>query len=738
MKLNINLKNNGGLRFRENKISINFTEGDLIKFGSDGGLYVANLKGSDGSYKGSTCDNWTIFEKTNGGEKFPTTSNAPTYQVPTQNGGVYLDDRAVQYVYCIGAYKIKDNDHWIKKSDLANFKSFPCSADLKDGKSVVDEFNWAQEHMGLPVTPFYIKSGDLLMLKDIASPYRGIVADYEDMDSSSSVYENIFKNNGTYVQTWENMERQPVTKNSNASLLGTKILAMFVIDEALYTPKSPRLRSRDSLILVRFKATCLWSRLDSCPVGMYMYYDSGAAIPEPGVPYTPDDNPNILPPSKNGWEDVTPPDTIDPAGDEFKDGSGNGSNIRDHVKTSTTPYETTYHPEVYLSGAYGLVWLKDYKEWWDHGTTLRPITIQNVVKDANGNITSFGVNPAWRPMDGSSAVNTFDGNQLLYSTYNESGDNVGYNGTTFELVEYIERIKDLDGSYTTESKYVLSPTGVDINDPEDLLRYNYGYTYGSSIMSIEDSIKVYAMNSDFLSAYGNLTAIIDKREQELADLIKQALTEASANNFSVNGGSGGATGSCSTIIEAIVTVVCATQHTGGFVTYCMGGARTLQVNGKELHGRIDCTGLMMFVLGLMGYKISNVQSTTMCNTKEKAIMYADGSAACSDGTDKDFQMIHNPTASDLAPGDLVCRRGHGEIFGVYLNGRKYGWNWGDTNPIARTYDACVEAQSHMGQSDFASAAVDALVAHNQTLSSQGYEIAFRFLGKKGTAEQYYN
>jgi len=154
-----------------------------------------------------------------------------------------------------------------------------------------------------------------------------------------------------------------------------------------------------------------------------------------------------------------------------------------------------------------------------------------------------------------------------------------------------------------------------------------------------------------------------------------------------------------TWINTLNKTVKATDE-AGLHTYHMGGNTTIELGGKTIHGRPDCTGLIQFPLDYLGYDIGNVQSNALVSAASNS-----KNPIKKDGTNSpDFEALKwgsEVNASTVQPGDIVVRNGHGEIAYGMVDGSFKGWNFGHDDAIVATQGA---AKSMLSGTDMATAA----------------------------------
>lgn len=797
-EFNLSFGKESGLMIRDNKIAIQTANNSLIRLGSDGGLYVASLTGNNTEVDiiGSSCDGHTIIERSSGGIIRPTTNQEKTYHVYAQNGGIYQNNRAVQHIYAIGAYQIKD--HWLNWSETQKTKVFSMDSDkLKTAEDIVNEFNYAQEQMLLPVSPYYLLRGDLLAFKNTANAAYLIADTYKDMAITDEAYSKIFDKENGKLQTWEDMNRYLIDPESGD---GTKILALFSIDKALYVPKNPRLRNHDSLILSYLKITCLWSNLASLLAGTSFEYDKGYAIPDPvdePIPST-DDPIVVVDDYDNGWRE-TPKETVQPTIEttpnsytKINSSTHDSESVELNPKVVGIVYDAQNNhivladlvnddnvlninslPEFYLNSSGDYLTYSPNISGNNIAYRFHKNTVFRMISNYKDINSGSGIEVKWDP-NADSARRSSKGEFVVVSSKYESteakesslsNDDVKFLAECKTLISNSDDIEDKDNPTEEElsnllgdnlQKYLETKNIYETEKAQGSLLDDYHYNLGlpSSSWGDENDFGLetaesyyaeragnyrYRSRSGFLDAYSIFDDKINLREIELAEYIHQAhLTAGIATGVAGTMAAGGLVNSTGSVIDAILTVILATKHEGGFVTYVLGGGRTLEVEGATLHGRIDCTGLIMFVIGLLGWRkygsagdtvhrgfsVSNIQSSAMCDTKYvkdlegNKVSYIDG--VDTPTGQEDFMIIKNPTKDQLQAGDFVAYHGHGEIFGICQDGRCYGWNWGYTDGISYTYKAAELARDGADP-------LEACVTARSTVKGS-YEVAFRYIG----------
>jgi len=180
-----------------------------------------------------------------------------------------------------------------------------------------------------------------------------------------------------------------------------------------------------------------------------------------------------------------------------------------------------------------------------------------------------------------------------------------------------------------------------------------------------------------------------------------------------------------------------------------------KINSKQLHGRPDCSGLTWMIGQLMGYYYGAVASQ-VCHSVEnrdndgKAVriitneydpniwLYKDNAEEIWNEKlelTSDWEVIlpengntFKSDGSELKMGDLMFNSHHIQIFGTVQNGHLYVWNWGDSTPIKRTRDSCMQI---LNQKLTGNDRVQALIDHDAYVSGDSpsaYNYALRFKG----------
>ena len=159
----------------------------------------------------------------------------------------------------------------------------------------------------------------------------------------------------------------------------------------------------------------------------------------------------------------------------------------------------------------------------------------------------------------------------------------------------------------------------------------------------------------------------------------------------------------------------------GWHSYHMGANGTIEMNGKTVHGRPDCTGLIQLPLDYLGYDISNIQSDALVS----AAASSGGHPIKKDGEySQDWQSYDwgsGVNADSVQPGDIVARPGHGEIAYGKVGDKFKVWNFGSDDSIIATEKV---AKQVLGGTPMETAAADLPTAeHNGSTSA--YRILVR-------------
>ena len=127
----------------------------------------------------------------------------------------------------------------------------------------------------------------------------------------------------------------------------------------------------------------------------------------------------------------------------------------------------------------------------------------------------------------------------------------------------------------------------------------------------------------------------------------------------------------------------------GHHDYNMSKTVPITLDGKTLHGRIDCTGMYQYAFDYLGYDTNNISASGLRNRAEKGMQYP----VTKDGQEtQDFEAIpwENVGKEGVQPGDILVHpdygagTGHGEIGYGMIDGKLKGWNYGSTDAIKIT------------------------------------------------------
>ena len=158
-----------------------------------------------------------------------------------------------------------------------------------------------------------------------------------------------------------------------------------------------------------------------------------------------------------------------------------------------------------------------------------------------------------------------------------------------------------------------------------------------------------------------------------------------------------------------------------------GKTVTLNLNGKQLKERPDCTGLVDSVIDTMGYNSEKMNSASFNTTR--------GIKDASGNISSDWILSSNPSLSSLQLGDIVIQYGngvhHGEIVSGVQGNKVYGWNYGSENGMSKSLNA---ANLQLQGVDPFSATMQA----NSVLgSNKQYTRVIRYVGTGATATSSY-
>lgn len=109
--------------------------------------------------------------------------------------------------------------------------------------------------------------------------------------------------------------------------------------------------------------------------------------------------------------------------------------------------------------------------------------------------------------------------------------------------------------------------------------------------------------------------------------------------------------------------------------------KKLNLNGKTLSGKVDCTGMIEFALDDMGLENSYNSNAFVSAAASNQYPIKDKSGNQSTAF---ISMPFNKESVQL--GDILVRNGHGEVAAGVYNGKIYGWNWGNDDDIVYSED----------------------------------------------------
>ena len=138
--------------------------------------------------------------------------------------------------------------------------------------------------------------------------------------------------------------------------------------------------------------------------------------------------------------------------------------------------------------------------------------------------------------------------------------------------------------------------------------------------------------------------------------------------------------------------------------------------------RPDCTGFCDAVIECMGYDSQGMNSNSFNSCS--------GIKDASGNISSDWQLIDNPSLSDVQPGDICivysgADHHHGEICAGTSNGTIYGWSYGSNGGMAKAL-AAVNAQLS------GASPLDACIQAGSVINGHGfYTRLIRFVGKGG-------
>jgi murein DD-endopeptidase MepM/ murein hydrolase activator NlpD len=218
--------------------------------------------------------------------------------------------------------------------------------------------------------------------------------------------------------------------------------------------------------------------------------------------------------------------------------------------------------------------------------------------------------------------------------------------------------------------------------------------------------------------------------QQLMDRRRTSAQEAYSKFKGTNGGAvnvnGGQFGSAAVATRPEDTLWINTLHRAikatddaGLHSYVYGGSTTVELDGKTIHGRPDCTGLIQWPLSYLGYDLGNIQSDSLveASSSNKNPIKKDGENS------PNFEALKwgsEVNADTVVPGDIVVRNGHGEIAYGKVGDSFKVWNYGSDDSIVATQKVASQVLGGTSLSDAASNLPGA--EHNGSSGAYAYAI----------------
>lgn len=208
MKINLNIGK--GLKFSDNKLTLNIENNRYVEKRNDG-LYISNLNGSDGQSGKSTEDNYTIIKNS--------------------GGNIQTNPNVVEYIFSMCAYKVIE-------STRGSIDTYSVdTSTVKTTQEIINEINCCIDNDGgtTTSTAYILKTGNLFQLRDTATCGKW----------------------PKWSKAMDDLNRRPESK----------CLALFYIKNATYSTTS-------AYYLRNLKLVCLYSSLSQFVKGQEYNMDS--------------------------------------------------------------------------------------------------------------------------------------------------------------------------------------------------------------------------------------------------------------------------------------------------------------------------------------------------------------------------------------------------------------------------------------------------------------------------------
>lgn len=168
---------------------------------------------------------------------------------------------------------------------------------------------------------------------------------------------------------------------------------------------------------------------------------------------------------------------------------------------------------------------------------------------------------------------------------------------------------------------------------------------------------------------------------QMPDVMPMTFTKGTAG---IMGGtsSGGSSSGTGRWIDALNKVIHATDE-AGYHTYSQSAYLPITVDGKTIKSRIDCTGMYRYAMDYLGYDVDNINAARLRERAESGMRYpvTRGGQESKDWIAMRYAGIGK---EGILPGDILVKKGHGEVGYGLVDGQLKGWNFGNPNDILKT------------------------------------------------------
>ena len=124
----------------------------------------------------------------------------------------------------------------------------------------------------------------------------------------------------------------------------------------------------------------------------------------------------------------------------------------------------------------------------------------------------------------------------------------------------------------------------------------------------------------------------------------------------------------------------------GYHTYSQDNKFPIQLDGKTITSRMDCTGMYGYALQYLGYDLDSFNAMNLRLNAEAGKEHP----ITKDGVpSEDFTAMKYSSVGKegVQIGDILVEPGHGEVAYGSVNGTLKGWNFGEVDPIRKTQAA---------------------------------------------------